>query len=142
MYLCCRLPLEQLQYAITPEVCQAVQQRGYAVVEGVFDGTWCSRLRGEIEALRQAGALHLNSTHLVKGSKRQLLEKANIWESELMQEASLASSLECYRPIGGLCGAPSCMYAWLEKGLQPRERVLIGKSPSGCLSSCRDHLLG
>ena len=93
MCLRCRLPLEQLQHAITPEVCQDLQQRGYAVVEGIFGGAWCSRLRGEIEALRQAGALHLNSTHLVRGSKRQLLEKANIWESELMQEASLTHSL-------------------------------------------------
>ena len=79
--------MDQLQHAITPEVCQALQEQGYAVVQGVFDETWCSRLRGEIEALRQAGALHLNSTHLVRGGKRQLLEKANIWESELMQEA-------------------------------------------------------
>ena len=55
-------------------------------MEGLFGGGWCGRLRAEIEALRQAGALHLNSTHLVRGGKRQLLEKANIWESELMQE--------------------------------------------------------
>ncbi|KAK9851674.1 hypothetical protein WJX84_007705 [Apatococcus fuscideae] len=81
-----RLPLERLQHAIAPEVCEALQHRGYAVVEDVFDATWCSRLRGEIEALRRAGALHLNSTHLVRGNKQERLEKANIWEAELMQE--------------------------------------------------------
>lgn len=111
--------MEQLQYAITPEVCQAVQQRGYAVVEGVFDGTWCSRLRGEIQALRKAGALHLNSTHLVKGSNRQLLEKANIWESELMQEASLAYPLKCCRPVGLFAWRHLACMAGSRKGCSP-----------------------
>ena len=35
------------------------------------------------QALKQAKGMHLNSTHLVRGAKRTLLEKAHIWEADL-----------------------------------------------------------
>jgi hypothetical protein len=42
-----------------------------------------------MQALKDRGALHLNSTHLVEGKAggaRQLLEKAHIYEAELMMQ--------------------------------------------------------
>ena len=35
------------------------------------------------QALKAASGMHLNSTHLVRGDRRTLLEKAHIWEADL-----------------------------------------------------------
>lgn len=47
--------------------------------------------------LKRTGAMHLNSTHLVRGPKRTLLEKAHIWEADLPSPVSDpgAAAVEC-----------------------------------------------
>lgn len=89
------LPVERLQYAITPAVAAALEQRGYAVIDGVFGSTWAARLRAEVAALR--GSMHANHTHLVRGGATGLLAKAHIHEAELMLPETQAAAPLCAR---------------------------------------------
>lgn len=90
VYLC-RLPLENFEQAISPSVRKALQQNGFAIVDGVFGAQWAGRLRSEIQSLRDSGQLHLNCTHLVKNGATELLEKSSIFEAELRSLVSCAS---------------------------------------------------
>jgi hypothetical protein len=76
------VPVERLQQAITPRVCEHLQRHGYAVVDNVFGEQAAAALRAEVAAVR--GRMHKNCTHLVQGGSTQLLEKQHIWEAELM----------------------------------------------------------
>ena len=40
---------------------------------------------------RQAGGLHINSTHLVRGGRTELLPKRGIWEAEMAEPATQAA---------------------------------------------------
>jgi hypothetical protein len=77
-----RVPVERLQQAITPAVCEGLRRNGYAVVDGVFGEAAAAALRGEVAALRRH--MHKNHTHLVQGGATGLLEKEHIWEAELL----------------------------------------------------------
>ena len=79
----CRLPLERFQTAISPVVCQSLQQQGYAVVDNLFGQVWSSKLKQELVRLKEQGKMHMNSTHLVKQGGTQLLEKQHVYEAEL-----------------------------------------------------------
>lgn len=79
----CRIPLECFQTAISPAVCQSLQQQGYAVIDNVFGSAWSTKLKQEIVHLKQQGKMHLNSTHLVKQGGTELLEKQHVYEAEL-----------------------------------------------------------
>lgn len=76
------VPVERLQRAITPNVCQRLRQRGFAIVDNVLGGTVAAALRGEVAALRRH--MHKNCTHLVHGGATGLLEKEHVFEAELM----------------------------------------------------------
>lgn len=79
----CRIPLECFQTAISPAVCQSLQQQGYAVIDNVFGSAWSAKLRQEVVRLKEQGKMHLNSTHLVKQGGTELLEKQHVYEAEL-----------------------------------------------------------
>ena len=55
----------RLQAAVTPALGAALRTKGWAVANNVFEGETAAALRGEMEALHAAGALHPNATHLV-----------------------------------------------------------------------------
>ncbi|KAL4439271.1 hypothetical protein ABPG77_004173 [Micractinium sp. CCAP 211/92] len=76
------VPVEQLQRAITPEVCQHLRRRGFAVVDNVLGGRAAAALREEVVALRQQ--MHRNCTHLVQRGATGLLEKEHVFEAELL----------------------------------------------------------
>lgn len=78
------VPVQRLQHAITPQVCDHLRRRGFAVIDGVFGPETAAALRAEVAAVR--GAMHKNHTHLVHGGSTGLLEKEHIWEAELMQK--------------------------------------------------------
>ena len=62
---------------------QALLENGYTVIDGVFNAATCQTFRNEILSLRDQCLLHLNSTHLVKGSSTRLLPKHGIYEAEV-----------------------------------------------------------
>ena len=62
---------------------QALLEQGYTVIDGVFNAATCQTFRNEILSLRDQSLLHLNSTHLVKGSSTRLLPKHGIYEAEV-----------------------------------------------------------
>ncbi len=39
----------------------------------------------DVQDIRNAGLMHLNQTHFVKAGERSLLEKAGIYEGDLLQ---------------------------------------------------------
>ena len=78
-----RIPLERFQTAISPAVCQRLQQHGYAVVDDVFGLEWNAKLKQELIYLKEQGKMHLNSTHLVKQGGTEFLEKQHVYEAEL-----------------------------------------------------------
>lgn len=54
------------------------------------------------QELRREGLMKLNCTHMVMGDRRELLEKANIWEADmllpvgaLLEHACMCLSLQC-----------------------------------------------
>lgn len=60
------------------------------------------RAAGLTAAVRaQVGGLHLNSTHLVRGNRTELLPKRGIWEAEMAEPATQAAVLNS-TPIPGL----------------------------------------
>ncbi|KAL3160469.1 hypothetical protein ABBQ32_010786 [Trebouxia sp. C0010 RCD-2024] len=77
------IPLERFQTAISPVVCRSLQQQGYAVVDNLFGPVWSSKLKQELEWLKEQGKMRLNSTHLVKQGGTELLEKQHVYEAEL-----------------------------------------------------------
>ena len=77
---------------------QALWERGYTVIDDALSQATCQGFRDEILGLRASGLLHLNSTHLVKGSTRSLLQKHGIFEAEVAEKVSPAHS----------CTAHSC----------------------------------
>ena len=68
---------------------QDLWEKGYTVIDGAFTAPTCQAFREEIEALRAKGLLHLNSTHLVKGDTRCLLQKHGIYEAEVADKVLL-----------------------------------------------------
>ena len=62
---------------------QALLEKGYTVIDGVFNSATCQTFRYEILSLRDQSLLHLNSTHLVKGNSTRLLPKHGIYEAEV-----------------------------------------------------------
>jgi hypothetical protein len=68
---------------------QDLWEKGYTVIDCAFTGPTCQAFREEIEALRAEGLLHLNSTHLVKGNSRKLLQKHGIYEAEVADKVML-----------------------------------------------------
>ncbi|KAL4428382.1 hypothetical protein ABPG75_002471 [Micractinium tetrahymenae] len=82
------VPIKSLQQAITPQVCQHLQERGFAVVDNVLGGSVAAALREEVSALRRH--MHKNCTHLVQGGATGLLEKEHVFEAELIQQQTQA----------------------------------------------------
>ena len=58
------IPVQRLQHAITPQVCEHLRRRGYAVVDGALGEEAAAALRAEVAAVR--GHMHKNCTHLVQ----------------------------------------------------------------------------
>lgn len=83
-------PLHRLQAAITPELCDSLRRKGFAVVDGVFGAAGALAFRQEIQALK--AHMHMNSTHLVTSSGTAYLEKSHIHEAELMSNVSWGCS--------------------------------------------------
>ena len=73
-------------------VMQALWERGYTVIDDALSQATCQGFRDEILSLRASGLLHLNSTHLVKGSTRTLLQKHGIFEAEVAEKVYLTLS--------------------------------------------------
>ena len=65
---------------------QALLEKGYTVIDGVFNAATCQTFRNEILSLRDQSLLHLNSTHLVKGNSSRLLPKHGIYEAEVAEK--------------------------------------------------------
>lgn len=63
-------------------------QQGYAVIDNVFTSNWSQQLKQELISLKQQGKMHLNSTHLVRQDRTDLLEKQHVYEAELRDEVS------------------------------------------------------
>ena len=82
-----RLPLNRFQHVISPVACQSLVQQGYAVVDNLFGSTWSQQLKQELIQLKQQGKMHLNSTHLVRQDRTELLEKQHVFEAEMSDEA-------------------------------------------------------
>lgn len=70
---------------------QDLWEKGYTVIDGAFTAPTCQAFREEIEALRAKSLLHLNSTHLVKGDTRSLLQKHGIYEAEVADKVIFKS---------------------------------------------------
>jgi hypothetical protein len=65
-------------------------------VDGVAGEAAAAALRAEVTAVRHC--MHKNHTHLVRGGTTGLLEKASIWEAELMQQATqVGQAVACRR---------------------------------------------
>ena len=110
------VPVDRLQQAITPQVCEHLQQHGYAVVDNVFGEQAAAALRAEVAAVR--GRMHKNCTHLVQGCSTALLEKQHIWEAELMlPETQVRLNGVCCRP-GPRC-RHRCYALWPSVRLWP-----------------------
>ena len=78
---------------------QALLDRGYTLIDGVFNAATCQTFRNEIRSLKDLSLLHLNSTHLVKGDSRRLLPKHGIYEAEVADKVlpvGLLTSLACH----------------------------------------------
>ena len=71
---------------------QALWERGYTVIDGALSPATCQAFRDEILGLKERGLLHLNSTHLVKGSARSLLQKHGIFEAEVAEKVGIWAS--------------------------------------------------
>ena len=75
--------LPNLASAIDGRACESLTRRGYAVVDGFLGETWCHLLRDDIITLAERRLLGRNATHLVRQGTTSLLEKTNIFETEL-----------------------------------------------------------
>ncbi|KAL6750513.1 prolyl 4-hydroxylase [Haematococcus lacustris] len=107
--------LARFQSVVTSGVCEQLIRKGFAVIDDVLPPSSTSKLREEIVALAQGGVMHTNSTHLVRGTETQLLEKSHILEAELSmdtgiqalaplchqvsQDTSLATMLSLFMPM-------------------------------------------
>ena len=80
---------------------QALWERGYTVIDGALSPVTCEAFRDEILGLKERGLLHLNSTHLVKGSARSLLQKHGIFEAEVAEKVGIFASLVTIITAGG-----------------------------------------
>jgi hypothetical protein len=115
------LPLERLQHAITPHVGAALMAQGYAVVDGVLGRQTADALRSELLAVRDAGLMHLNKTHLVTPDGTRYLAKAQVagslslgvWEGGWTHTTGGRGGA-CARGACSCCvraNAPSCIAA-------------------------------
>jgi hypothetical protein len=68
--------------AVTGDAVAALKRHGYAVVDGVFGAPLAGELRKEIVALKAAGCMRVNATHLVRDGETVRLEKRSIYEAE------------------------------------------------------------
>lgn len=57
------------------------------MVDNLFGSSWSQQLKQELIQLKQQGKMHLNSTHLVRQDRTELLEKQHVFEAELSDEA-------------------------------------------------------
>ena len=116
-------PWGALPAALTPAHAASLVDRGYAIVDGALSADTCAAVRGELDTLRAAGLLRLNSTHLVPpgGGPRRLLEKRGIWEAE-PGDAGFAEAAPTL--AAAATGAPSL--AALLAALEPRLDVTGG----------------
>lgn len=88
------LPLHRLQEAISPAICAALQNQGYAIVDNIFGNEIALQLRDEVKAIRNY--MHLNCTHLISNAgNRSLLPKKDIYEAELIQPETQAVAPMC-----------------------------------------------
>jgi hypothetical protein len=89
------LPLHlRLQEAITPVICAALQNQGYAIVDNIFGNEIALQLRDEVKALRNY--MHTNCTHLLSNAgNRSLVPKKDIYEAELIQPETQAIAPMC-----------------------------------------------
>lgn len=86
-------PFPDLAAAVDARTCERLRRDGYAVVDGAFGETWCNLLRDDIITLAERRLLGRNATHLVRGGTTSLLEKTNIFETELgAHEAARAAA--------------------------------------------------
>lgn len=83
---------ECLQAAITPTVATNIQRQGFAVVDKVFGDGLSKILLEEIKSIHTQGLMHLNHTHFVKAGERSLLQKAGIYEGDLLQQDTFAAA--------------------------------------------------
>ena len=72
---------------------QALWERGYTIIDDALSRSTCQAFRDEVLGLKASGLLHLNSTHLVKGTMRNLLQKHGIFEAEVAEKVGM--SLAC-----------------------------------------------
>ena len=120
---------------------QALWEKGYTVIDGAFSGATCQAFRNEVLGLKARGLLHLNSTHLVKGNTRSLLQKHGIFEAEVADKVGKAAGLHFTASQGpfryegsGCCRLlqmASCMIALLS-GLSLAERSQCHAGHTGC----------
>jgi hypothetical protein len=68
--------------AVTSDAVAALKRQGYAVVDDVFGASLAGELRKEIVALKAAGCMRVNATHLVREGETARLEKRGIHEAE------------------------------------------------------------
>lgn len=71
---------------------QALWERGYTVIDDSLSKSTCQAFRDEVLGLKASGLLHLNSTHLVKGNMRSLLQKHGIFEAEVAEKVGVSLS--------------------------------------------------
>ena len=86
--------------SILVSIVQALWERGYTVIDSAFSKATCQAFREEVLGLKARGLLHLNSTHLVKGNVRSLLQKHGIFEAEVAEKVSKSAS-RALHGIGG-----------------------------------------
>ena len=71
-----------LERAVTADAAAQLTRTGYAVVDNVFGAPLADTLRQEVLALKAAGLMAVNATHLVRGGVTERLEKRGVWEAE------------------------------------------------------------
>ncbi|KAF8068329.1 EGLN3 [Scenedesmus sp. PABB004] len=97
-----RLPLERLQAALTPSVCEALAARGHTVVDGVLGAPAAAALEAELRGLHARGLMHANHTHLVDArGGTSLLAKAAIMEAELSLDAAVRRAAPLLAQLDG-----------------------------------------
>ena len=127
-----RIPLDCFQTAISPAVCQSLQQRGYAVVDNVFGLAWNAKLKKELIRLKAENKMHLNSTHLVKQGGTELLEKQHVYEAELRDAVG---STNAQASIPAITACLAVHFAQQLLASQPRVQVTL----LACLSMLTEH---
>jgi hypothetical protein len=71
-----------IERAVTADAAAALTQHGFVVIDGVFGARLADALRAEVVALKQAGCMRVNATHLVARGATERLEKRGIYEAE------------------------------------------------------------